>query len=134
MKILAIALRLVVGGIFLWAGITKVIDPAGFATNVVNYRVLPDAFVNLLAVTLPWIEIIAGLLLVLGIWMRASALVIAVLTCVFLVAVGQAVARELNINCGCFGTMEGRKVGLALLAQDAALLVTAAWLAWRADD
>ena len=50
---------------------------------------------------------------------------------VFLLAIGQAVGARLNIECGCFGTVEGRKVGLVALAEDAVMLAAAAWLAWR---
>ena len=99
-----------------------------------NYRLLPHELLNLLAITLPWIEVAAGLFLVLGIWKRASALVITVLMIVFLAAIGQALARGLDIRCGCFGTVEARKVGVLALGQDFLLFIAAAWLAWREKD
>ena len=124
-------LRLALGGVFIFAGVVKIINPAHFAADVGNYRLLAREWVNLFAITLPWIETLAGLLLVAGIWKRASALLIAAMLAVFLIAIGQAVARGLNINCGCFGTVEGRKVGLEALAQDAAMLAAALWLVWQ---
>jgi uncharacterized membrane protein YphA (DoxX/SURF4 family) len=150
-------LRLVVGGVFILAGVVKIWnvqvkttypkhtvaitlsaanapDLSKFATDVTNYRVPPRALSNLVAITLPGIEVLAGVLLVLGIWVRPSALVINCLMIVFLLAIAQAVARGLDIKCGCFGTVEGRKVGLVALAEDAVMLGMAAWLAWREKD
>src|SRR5205814_189673 len=95
--------------------------------DIGNYRLLQHEWNNLLAITLPWIEVAAGLLLIVGIWARASSLVIALMLAVFLAAIGQAIARGLNISCGCFSTVEGRKVGLVGLAQDVALLAAASW-------
>ncbi len=144
---LPLVLRLVLGGIFIAAGVTKIWpvqvhasppfvtvssyapDVAGFADSILNYRVPPRVLTNLVAITLPWIEILAGAMLVLGLWKRASALVITVLMVVFLLAITQAVVRGLNIKCGCFGTVEGRKVGLIALAEDAAMFAAAIWLA-----
>src|SRR5436309_2139176 len=112
MRIIDIVLRLALGGVFVFAGAVKVIDPAAFATDIGNYRLLPHEWNNLLAITLPWIEVAAGGLLVAGIWKRASAVLITGMLGVFLFVIGQAVARNLNIDCGCFGSVEGRKVGL----------------------
>lgn len=134
MKAVSFILRLVVGGVFVAAGVLKIWDPTAFAADIGNYRLLPHETINLLAITLPWIEVAAGLLLILGIWKRASALTITVLMIVFLAAIGQALARGLDIRCGCFGTVEARKVGVLALGQDVLLFVMAAWLAWREKD
>ena len=131
MKAVNLILRLVLGGVFIFAGVVKIINPTQFASDVGNYRMMPHEWLNLFAITMPWIETLVGLLLALGIWKRASAVLVAVLLVVFLAAIGQAVARGLNINCGCFGTVEGRKVGLIALAQDIAMFAAAAWLVWR---
>ncbi len=134
MKVFNVLLRLIIGGVFVFAGVVKIINPAGFATDIGNYRLLPHEWINLLAITLPWIEVVAGLLLIVGLWSRASALVIGVMLVVFLIAIGQAVVRGLNISCGCFGTVEGRKVGLTALAQDVVLLAMCVWLWWREKE
>jgi putative oxidoreductase len=127
-------LRLALGGVFIFAGATKIVDPAGFAADIGNYRILPHEWINLLAITLPWIEVVVGLLLIAGIWKRANALLITLMLVVFLFAIGQAVVRGLNINCGCFGTVEGRKVGLIAMAEDVAMLAGALWLTIRQRD
>ena len=134
MKIFNFILRLILGGIFVYAGVVKIINPAAFATDIGNYRMLPHEWINLLAITLPWIEVAAGLLLITGPWKRASALAIMLMMVVFLAAISQATARGLNIKCGCFGTVEGRKVGLIALAEDTAMFFAAVWLICRERD
>jgi uncharacterized membrane protein YphA (DoxX/SURF4 family) len=134
LKVISFILRLGLGGVFVAAGALKIWDPTAFAADIGNYRLLPHEAINLLAITLPWIEVAAGLLLILGIWKRASALTITVLMIVFLAAIGQALARGLDIRCGCFGTVEARKVGVLALGQDVLLFIVAAWLAWREKD
>jgi uncharacterized membrane protein YphA (DoxX/SURF4 family) len=132
-RFLSFVLRLVVGGIFVYAGVVKILDPAGFATDVANYRVLPLVLVNFVAITLPWVETVVGILMVMGFWLPGSALVITGLMGVFLAAIGQALARGLDIRCGCFGTIEGGKMDALTLVRDIALFVCAAWLYWRAS-
>ena len=132
-RFLSFVLRLVVGGIFVYAGVVKILDPAQFANDVANYRLLPSVLVNFVAITLPWVETVAGILMVMGFWLPGSALVITGLMGVFLVAIGQALARGLDINCGCFGTIEGGKIDALTLARDVTLFVCAAWLCWRAS-
>jgi putative oxidoreductase len=129
--ILRRVLRLIVGGVFIAAGAVKIMEPAAFAADIGNYRLLPHEFINLLAITLPWIELGAGLLLVAGFWKHPSAVLIAAMMVVFLAAIGQAVARGLDVRCGCFGTVEARKVGFLALAQDVGLFAGALWLAWH---
>ena len=132
-RFLSFVLRLVVGGIFVYAGVVKIFDPAKFANDVANYQLLPSALVNFVAITLPWVETVVGILMVMGFWLPGSALVITGLMGVFLVAIGQALARGLDIRCGCFGTIEAGKIDALTLTRDVALFVCAAWLCWRAS-
>jgi putative oxidoreductase len=149
-KWINLILRLVLGGIFLASAVIKIWDVevshfhvtkfshvpdlATFAGDVTNYHVPPRLLTNLVAITLPWIELLAGGLLVCGIWKRASAIVITVLMIVFLAAIGWALAHGYDIRCGCFGTVDARKVGVTALMEDGALLAMAIWLAWRLED
>jgi uncharacterized membrane protein YphA (DoxX/SURF4 family) len=130
-KWLGRVLRWLVGGVFLWAGTLKLLRPDQFATAVGNYRLLPHEWINLIGITLPGIEVVAGLLLLAGPWVRASALVVTGMSGVFFVAIISALARGLNIECGCFGTVGGKRVGWTSLALDVALLSAAVWLTWR---
>lgn len=120
------ACQIAVGAIFLFAALPKIGDVSAFAQQVHNYRLLPIALENLLAMTLPWIELVAGLALVLGIRARAGATLSAGMMAVFLVAIGQAVARGLDIDCGCFGTSDASQVGIERLAEDVLFLALAA--------
>lgn len=124
-------LRLILGGTFLVAGGLKIADPAKFALAVENYRLLPRELINLAAIVIPWLEVVAGLFVLAGVWLRAAALLITSLTMLFAVVIGSALARGLNIECGCFGTLGGRHIGLVNLAIDATLFCLAALLTWR---
>ena len=118
--------QIAIGAIFLYAALPKIGDVSAFAKQVHNYRMVPIALENLFAMTLPWIELVAGLGLVLGIRARAGATLSAGLMVVFLVAIGQAVARGLDIECGCFGTTDASQVGVKRLAEDVLFLALAA--------
>jgi uncharacterized membrane protein YphA (DoxX/SURF4 family) len=126
-----LGLRLVVGGAFVLAGALKIAHPAEFALAVANYRLVPHALTNPVAILMPWVEVVAGSLVLAGIWLRAAALVITGLTGMFALVILSALARGLNIECGCFGTMGGRHIGLVNLAIDVGLLGLSALLMWR---
>ncbi|MCG3150079.1 MAG: hypothetical protein PCFJNLEI_03548 [Verrucomicrobiae bacterium] len=134
MKWLNLVLRWLLGGFFVYAGVAKIIDPAGFAKNIANYQMLPHDYVNLLAITLPWIEVVPGLLLMAGIWRRPSALAIAGMLVVFIIAIGSALSRGLNINCGCTGTVGGATIGLTKIAENIGWFAMAIWLIWKERD
>lgn len=130
------ALGLLLGAVFIYASWDKILHPAEFARIVYHYQLIgPSRAIgpmpaNLLAVTLPWIELLVGLLLASGLWRREAALVAAVMLLVFVGAVGVALARGIDIeNCGCFTvTGAGRGAGLKLILGDLALLAAAAAL------
>jgi uncharacterized membrane protein YphA (DoxX/SURF4 family) len=133
-RILEPAARIVLGLVFLLYGLDKVFQPDEFARAIANYRLLPHELVNLLAVVLPWVECLCGLMLLSGQWVRSAALVAAFLLAVFVIAVSITLVRGLDINCGCFDSGEGRKVGLKLLAEDLLLLVISGVLITKARD
>jgi putative oxidoreductase len=126
-------LRFLVGGAFVVAGVLKMADPAKFAIDVGNFRLLPHELINLVAIILPGIEVLAGALVLTGLRLKAAALVISGLTAIFFIAIVSALARGLNIECGCFGTVGGKQIGLLTLAIDSTLFCLAALLARRAD-
>ena len=119
---LLLLLRVVVGFVFLYAGILKISDPAGFSDAINNYDLLPLIFVNFFAIILPWIEIVSGLFLLFGISVKENSLIISVLLIVFILAIAISLARGLNIECGCFGTSSGTKVGIIKLVENIVLL------------
>jgi uncharacterized membrane protein YphA (DoxX/SURF4 family) len=95
---------LILGAVFIYASLDKIIHPLAFAKAVHRYQILPDPLINITAIVLPYLELLLGLLLVLGIWLPASALLVNLLLAVFLGAIVFNVARGLDIDCGCFST------------------------------
>jgi uncharacterized membrane protein YphA (DoxX/SURF4 family) len=122
MGLFVLACRLVVGGVFLYASIDKLLHPAAFARAIHNYHLVPMALLHPWAHYLPVLEVVIGLALVLGVWRRGAALVAALLTVVFIAAIASALVRGLDINCGCFHAEGGHGVGLDLLVRDVGLL------------
>ena len=94
--------RLILGAIFLSASIDKIAHPAEFAIIVSNYQILPGCLVNIVAIVLPWLEAILGLFIVCGWWLPGAAALADLLLVCFLGALVQAVARGINLQCGCF--------------------------------
>jgi putative oxidoreductase len=129
-KAVLLAFRLIVGGVFVWAAVLKIRDPLGFAQNIANYRVVGDAIAFWTALVLPWIELAAGAFLIVGLWRRTSALLISMMLAGFIVLVAVTVARGIDVDCGCFGSLS-RRADLVLILQDAALLFMSAAV-WRA--
>jgi spermidine/putrescine-binding protein len=85
-----------------YAGVPKVLHPDQFADIVLNYRILTGPLVNWVALTLPWLELIAGVLLILGAFTRAAAILATAMFATFTVALASAQIRHLDIACGCF--------------------------------
>jgi putative oxidoreductase len=123
-KYLLLIIRLVLGFVFIYAAITKISDPEGFSQAIYNYKLLPLFMVNIFAIILPWIELSAGVLLVFGISVKENSAIISGLLIVFILAVLISLFRGLDINCGCFGTVNGSKVGLQKILENIGLLVS----------
>jgi len=113
-----LVIRLFVGGLFVTTGISKIIDPVLFAKEISNYDMLPNFFINLFAIILPWIELIVGIFFAFGIRVRANMLLIAGMLLMFNFAVAVAWARGLNINCGCFSSIAKETVGIGKLSEN----------------
>lgn len=130
------AVAIFLGGVFLYASFDKIASPRAFAKIVYHYQLAgPNQLIgvtpaNVLAVMLPWLEAVIGVLLVTGLWRREAAGIAAFLLVVFLGAVSYALVQGIDIaNCGCFSvTGDGRAAGWKLLAGDTALLVAAVYV------
>ncbi len=117
-------LSLAIGGIFVYASIDKIINPEAFARIIHNYRLLPPAAINGLAIFLPWLELTAGLCLILGFNYKSANLLIFLMTLVFIAALETAYFRGINLNCGCFTTAATTKSNLlARIIEDFLILV-----------
>lgn len=101
-----IVLRLIgiiIGGLFIYAGVVKIIEPLEFARDIDNYKMLPWQLGVSLALYLPWLEIFCGLALITRILYRGGVLIVTTLMTVFIIASIVAKARGLDVSCGCFG-------------------------------
>ena len=121
-----LGLRLVLGFVFIYASIDKIISPEGFAQAIYNYRMLPETTINLMAIVMPWLELICGVLIIVGLLLRGSAAIIGLMLLIFIVALSSALLRGLDISCGCFSVSDGHGVAVDLLVRDIFLLVAAA--------
>jgi uncharacterized membrane protein YphA (DoxX/SURF4 family) len=100
---LTLLARLILGGVLFAAGALKIGSLQKSAMAVRAYEILPVSLANFLGYTLPWIEIGVGLLLIAGVAVRISGLIGAFTMLAFIIAIAQAWARGLSIDCGCFG-------------------------------
>ena len=96
--------RFVLGIVFVVAGGMKVAHPADFLSDLLGFGIpFPEMFLRVVAVGLPWLEVCTGLGLMLNFWPETIRPLVAFLYLVFVVMLGQAVLRGLDLNCGCFG-------------------------------
>lgn len=113
-----------VGFTFIYASFDKILHPDQFARIVYNYKILPGFLINIFAITLPWVEFLAGIFVIVGVSIEASALILTFLSFVFMIAIGINIARGVDINCGCFTTdPTAAKHGASLLLRDILLLL-----------
>lgn len=127
--------RLAFGAMFLAAAWPKFTDPEGFAMMVAQYQMLPEFSVHLFSVWLPALEVVTGLALLFAPWERESVALLGLMMMMFIVALAQALARDLGIACGCFdikGATDAGESWFALL-RDIVLMAPIAWMFVKAD-
>ena len=130
---LAIIARLLLSGVFIWAGAQKVRNPQLFALDLEAYRLLPAPMILPIAYYLPWLEIATGLTLWVPALRRAALGLAITLLFVFTAMLGIAWGRGLSIQCGCFGAGGGAATDFAVaIARNVALLTAATWMGIRA--
>jgi uncharacterized membrane protein YphA (DoxX/SURF4 family) len=122
---IALVARAYLGVIFVWACWHKIVEPQSFALDVATYQIVPLQVINFFALVLPWIELGAGLLLILGVRVRAAALLVSGMMAMFLVALTVALARGLQLSCGCFASQGAAEDPISWRT----LLRDGAWLA-----
>jgi hypothetical protein len=138
MRLATLVARLLLGAVFIVAAVPKIADPPSFAHMIANYRILPLPLVNPLALFLPWVEILSGIALVLGIFRKTAATFVGALLLVFIAAIGVNLARDRAVQCGCFDVHAAEKSHDELiremrwvLIRDAGLLTVVAFLLMR---
>jgi putative oxidoreductase len=116
------AVDFLIGAIFIYAGILKILDPVAFARDVDNYKMLPWPAAVALGLYLPWLEVFCGLAIVTRRFYRGGLILLTALTAAFIIASILAKARGLDISCGCFGHVsQGWSFGWHLLLDFAIL-------------
>lgn len=121
---LTFALRLLLGVVFCYAAIDKIVHIDGFARAIYFYHILPGWSVNLLAVFMPMVEMIAGISLILGLWPRGAVALIGAMLVIFIIALTIVYLRGIDINCGCFSTSDrGKSSAITLIWRDLLLLL-----------
>jgi len=113
--------RIVLGGLFVYAGAVKALAPLDFAQGIRNYQLVGQSLSFIAALVLPWLEILAGAFLIAGIWKRGAALVVTGLLVFFIVLTLVTMARGLDVDCGCFGSLS-RKSGWSVVFEDLGML------------
>ena len=137
---ISVPIRLVIGVVFIYAALPKISRPADFAWSIAMYQMLHYSNVNLLAVVLPWVELICAVMFIFGIWTKGSAVVICGMCVMFIWALLHAIFHEIEMtSCGCF-SQEGEaaleayreEVGTELLYRDIVMLFAAGYV-WLFD-
>jgi putative oxidoreductase len=124
-------LAILFGAIFLYAGVLKAYDPSAFLADVRSFALLPDPYAAWLALGLPWLEILAGMAVILGVLRSGGLLLLNAALVAFFVAIAQAWWRGISIHCGCFGAKTGASEYAELFTRDLLLLALGLWLLWR---
>lgn len=112
---LAFVFRLYLGGLFVYASMYKIQYPAEFADVIASYQIMPYWAVNFMAVLMPWVELVSGVLLVAGVRAKSAVVVIGGLLALFIVALGYVLVADIPIGCGCFTSLEDEISGWTLL-------------------
>ena len=116
--------RIIVGVIFILASVYKIGNPDHFGAVVAEYRLMPEQLVPLVAVTLPWIEFICGVMLILGLYSRSNALIVVGVLCVYIAGMTINLSRGLVHDCGCFDFLN-EEIGIGTIVRDLVFIVLA---------
>ncbi|MEM9480083.1 MAG: MauE/DoxX family redox-associated membrane protein [Verrucomicrobiota bacterium] len=123
-------LRLFLGGVFVTLGVSKIMDPIAFEKAIRNYQLLVDPWPAWTALCLPWLEVFAGIAIILRIAYPGGLLVITGSLLAFIGAVISLIVRKIDASCGCYGKL-GEAPLAATLTIQGFLLAIAFWLGWR---
>lgn len=127
-----LVLRVAIGLVFVVAGLAKIGHATEFAAQIAGFRLLPQPVIAPMALVLPFLELLLGGYLVVGLFTRASAWTAAALFALFDAAIASAVVRGMTVSCGCFGPNDTTVTTWPEVARDAVLVVIAIVVALRA--
>jgi len=132
MNIVILVLRVALGAVFVAAGGLKIGHADVFAAQIAAFRIVPQAVIGPLALLLPFLEVLLGGYLIIGLYTRLVASIAGIQLVLFAVAIGSAVARGMVISCGCFGAGDRTVTSWPEALRDLGLAAVAAFIAWRA--
>lgn len=118
-------LRLILGVVFIYASLDKLYNQEEFSRAIYNYKFFPEILINIFAIVVPYLEIICGILIITGIYLRGSSLIITLMLFFFIIALTQAYIRGLDISCGCFSleTVSNKSDILQRIIEDILLII-----------
>ena len=123
-NLLVMVCRIFLGFMFIYASLDKIAHPEEFAKQIGYYKALPFGLENVLAIVLPWTELIVGICLLAGLLVDGATLVSIIMMLVFILAISQAMLRGIDITCGCFKvSADSEKLGLNTIIRDIVFLI-----------
>ncbi len=126
---LIILIRILLGAIFIYASYDKILDPGKFSRDIANYHIVPFGLENIIALIIPWLELLIGIGLIFGVMVDGAALISGGLLALFIVLIAQAILRGFDIECGC-ALKEGQLVGWDKILENLVFL-GASFLVWQ---
>jgi len=103
-----------IGALFVYSAVPHILDTMGLASSIYNYKLFPPSIIGMSAAFIPWIALLSGLALIIGVKVRAASLIISVLLAIFISLAAISVIRGLDIDCGCFVGIERKADWLAV--------------------
>lgn len=125
MKTVLLILRVIFGGLFIFAAVLKLRDPQTFFDAIMAFKILPAHLARLATFALPWTELLAGAALIVGYQTRSAAALLSTMLVAFLLGILSAIQRDLDLTCACFGKLEvpcKGPVGMCHVVRNAVLI------------
>ena len=120
--------RMMLGMVFIYASYDKLFHPKAFAEIIYHYQILPDRLINITAISLPWLELLMGIFLIIGFWLSGTVIWCNFLLFAYIGALSFNLARGLDIDCGCFSTAGGRSISIETILWDVVFLALSIYL------
>lgn len=121
--------RLAVGATYIYASFYKLVEPGLFAKTIWYYHLVPGSFINIMALVLPWLELICGLAIIFGFLYRGSVVLVNLMTLMFIFALATTIMRGIDIDCGCFKVgKQATRAAWDSLIFDLGLIIATLWL------
>ncbi len=111
-------MRLTLGAVFSFSAWNKIMAPQALADAIVGFEIIPESIALEAAIMLIWLELICGTFMILGLWARATVIVITGMLTLFEVGLITVVARGIEVNCGCFGQFSEMQVGWSTIIRN----------------